>query len=918
MEPSPISRRSFIQGAAAATAGAALVSTLNPGRASAAAGGAAQLSASDGVPLHWLEGVPATTTGAAWGVPWPRGQVKANTPFTLATSRGEAVPVQSWPLAYWPDGSLKWSGHAIGADAGLDSPLTLRAGTPATPASAVTATRRGGDIVLDNGTITVTVATGGDVVLRAIARGTATTASNGQLVLHLQDKPDEETGPARHTALTGIVDDATLEQSGPVRAVVRLSGHYAENGKGQGPIGPYGGTKFPWTMRVYLTAGTESVKLVHSFIWNGDPKSDFIRGLGLQVQVPLTDELWDRYIRFTGSGDGVWGEPVLVLTGLRRDPGTAVDDAQVAGTATPPPSTWQTTVQQEWNTLPQWGDFSLVQNDASSFTIWKRTSPASSWIKHAGFGDRSTGFGYVGGVSGGLGFGVRNFWQQFPRALDIRDASTTTATVTLWSWSPHAAAMDMRPYDTGGHGLDLAYEDSRYGFGISNGIGQSTEMQLWAFGATPSRDRIAQLGAALALPPQLVTDPATYASAGIFGYWGLPDRSTPARARLEDSIDAVVSFYTQQADERRWYGFWHYGNVMHTYDQYRHSWRYDVGGYAWDNAELGTDAMLWYQFLRTGRAETFRLASNMTRHVSDVDTYHTGPFAGLGSRHDVQEFGDGAKEVRVSEAYTKRFMYYLTADELLGDRMRDALQADQTLLKYPPLRDYLTPPAGVPTVIRIGPDWFALVSNWMTEWERTRDTRYRDRITTGMADIGNLPAGLFTGEEGGAVGFDPKTAHITNLNLGGDYRGGYNLMMAFCGDQIIWEAIGLVDTPPAFYEKLYEFARYVQAPAPEQTAFYGFSFNPQVFGVIYSRVTAWAGQQRSDATIMARGWQKFTSDPSGTPWPAPVEVGGPDVVSPVHEIPVAQIADGTLATNDAAQRGLAIIELLAIAPGQGP
>ena len=48
--------------------------------------------------------------------------------------------------------------------------------------------------------------------------------------------------------------------------------------------------------------------------------------------------------------------------------------------------------------------------------------------------------------------------------------------------------------------------------------------------------------------------------------------------------------------------------------------------------------------------------------------------------------------------------------------------------------------------MRIGPDWYALVSNWMTEWERTGDTRWRDRIVTGMQDIATFPAGLFTGE----------------------------------------------------------------------------------------------------------------------------------------------------------------------------
>ena len=44
-------------------------------------------------------------------------------------------------------------------------------------------------------------------------------------------------------------------------------------------------------------------------------------------------------------------------------------------------------------------------------------------------------------------------------------------------------------------------------------------------------------------------------------------------------------------------------------------------------------------------------------------------------------WGDGAKEARVSESYTKRFSYYLTADELLGDLIRTSLQVDDTLTR---------------------------------------------------------------------------------------------------------------------------------------------------------------------------------------------------------------------------------------------
>ncbi|MBM9437978.1 RIFT barrel domain-containing protein [Actinacidiphila bryophytorum] len=47
----------------------------------------------------------------------------AGTPFALRDSGGDQVPLQSWPLAYWPDG-----GHELLAAAWLD--LVLPAGEP--------------------------------------------------------------------------------------------------------------------------------------------------------------------------------------------------------------------------------------------------------------------------------------------------------------------------------------------------------------------------------------------------------------------------------------------------------------------------------------------------------------------------------------------------------------------------------------------------------------------------------------------------------------------------------------------------------------------------------------------------------------------------------------------------------------------
>lgn len=52
------------------------------------------------------------------------------------------------------------------------------------------------------------------------------------------------------------------------------------------------------------------------------------------------------------------------------------------------------------------------------------------------------------------------------------------------------------------------------------------------------------------------------------------------------------------------------------------------------------------------------MAHAMTRHLSEVDFHHTGPFAGLGSRHHVTHWGDGAKEARIANSSVGLQMYF--------------------------------------------------------------------------------------------------------------------------------------------------------------------------------------------------------------------------------------------------------------------
>ncbi|MFM9559327.1 twin-arginine translocation signal domain-containing protein, partial [Streptomyces caniscabiei] len=105
---SPIPRRSLLK--AAAVAGAAAQFSWALGAKDAEAAPRTAPADADPVTLDWLEdGGLGAAPGSTLGVPWPMGTYQEDQTFALTDAGGKDVPVQSWPIAYWPDGSLKWT-----------------------------------------------------------------------------------------------------------------------------------------------------------------------------------------------------------------------------------------------------------------------------------------------------------------------------------------------------------------------------------------------------------------------------------------------------------------------------------------------------------------------------------------------------------------------------------------------------------------------------------------------------------------------------------------------------------------------------------------------------------------------------------------------------------------------------------------
>jgi PcRGLX-like protein C-terminal alpha/alpha toroid domain/PcRGLX-like protein central beta sandwich domain/PcRGLX-like N-terminal RIFT barrel domain len=868
-----------------------------------------------GIPLRWMDGQNNSAfMGTTWGTAWPNGQVKSDSSFAVYDEQDKPVPAQNWILARWPDGTVKWSGHAIAPQATPSVHYSVRAGVAPTEPKMKVAVREDDAVIrINTGPLRCTLPRRGASLISKIERDGQPALTDGQLIALHQDQPSgaDGQGQVKTTHFTSSIEVVTVEQTGPVRAVVKIDGKHTNPSTGRSWL--------PFSVRLYFYAGSDHVRIVHSFILDGDEHHDFISGLGVRFSVPMRDELYNRHMRFVSAEGGLWAEAIKGVTGLRRDPGEKVRRLQPLGKKLPSESTWDTRVTSRLHWIPNWGDVTLNQLSPDGFEINKRTKPGHGWIRSDG-GTHAAGVGYVGGVSGGVAFGQRDFWQRYPVQLDIRDAASYTATVTMWLWSPQAKAMDLRFYHDGMgmntypkqiDGLEITYEDYEPGFGTPIGIARTTELNLWITAATPENQQLVDFAKDVMTPPILAASPQSLHRAQAFGpIWSLPDRSTPTLIKFEENLAFAFESYQTQQGQRRWYGFWDYGDIMHTYDPDRHTWRYDIGGYAWDNSELSPDLWLWYYFLRTGRADVFRFAEAMCRHTGEVDVYHLGKFAGLGSRHNVQHWGCSAKQLRISTVVYRRIFYYLTADERTGDLMDEQINCDQTFLKLDPLRKFRVEkydPDPRALAIGTGKDWCSLALAWLTAWERRGDDALKQKLLNSMETLGQLKLGWFST----TAMFDPQTGMFTPIE--GAKIQGVHLQAAFGLVEICAELIELFDVPD-FTKKWLEFCTYYNAPREQRLKDLGVDVNTSGLAVTYSRLTAYAAWKTGDPAIAKRVWNEYFKTKTDGPahdringlWAFKRETfSGVDSLNPVEETT-------WMNTNTTSQWGLATIQNLAL------
>ncbi len=791
-------------------------------------------SINSGIPLHWTGNAPVKQP-VTFGIPFRQGELKDASLLALA----DGTPADAWATAYWPDGSIKWAGMSTVASKNtLQVKLTPK--KKKTAMGRISIENSDNQLVINTGKLITFISKHGQHILDSLVLDGRLVGSKASLV-----------ASTTKGIYTSIIEKVQIERQSLVDVVVRIDGCHTDGHR----------SWLPFSLRLHLWNGSEQVKMIHTFTYDGDQTQDFITSLGIRFGIPMRLEAYNRHVAFAMSPDSIWSEPVQPLDGRRElrfkqspsEEGRGIPQKhniqmdQMNGQRIPAPDAFDRLGQSLIRNWAQWDGYRLSQLTDNAFSIRKRATSKSPWLGTL-TGERSTGYAFAGDVEGGLGVALKDFWQSYPSTIEISDARSKEAHLTMYLWSPEAEAMNLCHYDTIAHGLQESYEDVQEGMSTPYGIARTSELWILPQTSYPGKKALAAQAATLGEDSKLLPTPEYLHSCRAFGIWSLPTQ----HLEVENRLNEYIRIYQQETERHKWYGFWNYGDFMHAYDPERDEWRYDVGGYAWDNTELASPQWLWAMFLRSGRHDIWRMAEAMTRHNSEVDTYHIGPFAPLGSRHNVSHWGCGAKEARISQSAFLRYFYYLTADERIGELMHAQTDADTLLWHLDPMR-LAEPrekyPCSAPARLRIGPDWMAYAGNWMTEWERTGNTHYRDKILTGMQSIAALEDGLFTGNK--ALGYYPDTGRIT-YDGNKELRNTNHLLSIMGGFEVMNELL------PMMHSKEFENVWLDHARRYREMAL---KVSRNSFPV--RRLDAYAAWKERDPERMKYVWSALTAKPKG-------------------------------------------------------
>ncbi len=381
------------------------------------------------VRLQWLGKKAEGKTTATFGVPWDRGILKDEKSLQLVDSNGYSVEQQTRVLAYWEDGSRKWSCHTIS----IESPAEYyelqmeeqeknpkREGKIKEVSEKKLAIHTDGEIFIDTGVLKARISR--EQILQDVYIKDRMLCKGAKLIgIREMRSSGAEGTVVRRQSCESSITELTLEQNNSVYAVVKVTGRHGE--------------WIPFTLRLYFYKDSAKVRGVYTVFYDGNPDKDIIAGIGIKYVQCIEGELYNRHVRLSGDTGYLTESPVMLATARTKGKYEKMLSEQLDGK-----NIVFTEEDRDFAELLEdlavWDRYRLYQDSATHYGIRKRTNSGSSWVKCKD-GYKSGGFVYLGDRYGGIASGIRNFWQKYPSAIDLNHIAGKEAEVTLWFWSPY-------------------------------------------------------------------------------------------------------------------------------------------------------------------------------------------------------------------------------------------------------------------------------------------------------------------------------------------------------------------------------------------------------------------------------------------------------------------------------------------------
>lgn len=205
------------------------------------------------------------------GVPFAQGVLGSDAHLRLLDGKGAEIPLQTRVLGRWPDGSVKW---ALLDFESSQPGATLEYGAQvgrAKTESMLKLTEDARAVTIDTGKIRFAISKQHFGLLDSVSlEGELVAGEPGVFSL---------TGPDGTVYTSAAApDEVVIEDRGPVRASVRVSGQHESAA---------GGKMFAYTVRVHAWAGQPYVRVQHTF-GNNNGASDFTSIKNLTLNLPLS------------------------------------------------------------------------------------------------------------------------------------------------------------------------------------------------------------------------------------------------------------------------------------------------------------------------------------------------------------------------------------------------------------------------------------------------------------------------------------------------------------------------------------------------------------------------------------------------------------------------------------------------------